>query len=93
MPRKIRFEDSIKVSDRAIEEIVAWLKRFDETVAVKNVETDPEFQKIVDKSLGGYTQLVGQDAQAAFNQVLNVPKKDKDWLINWIETKYEIKVR
>lgn len=61
--------------------------------AAAKVIADPEFQKIVDKSLGGYTQLVGQDAQAAFDQVLNVPKKDKDWLINWIETKYEIKVR
>jgi len=54
---------------------------------------DPEFQKIVDKSLGGYTQLAGKDAVAAFNQVLGVPKQDRDWLVNWIETKYEIKVR
>ena len=46
MPRKIRFEDSIKVSDQAVEEIVAWLKGFNETVAVRNVEADAEFQKI-----------------------------------------------
>jgi len=43
MPRKIRFEDSIKVSDQAVEEIVDWLKGFNETVAVRNVEADAEF--------------------------------------------------
>lgn len=46
MPRKIRFEDSTKVSQQAVEEIVVWLQEFDETVAVKNVEADPQFQKI-----------------------------------------------
>ncbi len=46
MPRKIKFEDSIKVSDQAIEEIVAWLKEFNETDGVRNVEADPKFQKI-----------------------------------------------
>ena len=54
---------------------------------------DPEFQEVVKKSLGGYTQLAGKDAEAAFKQILNVPKEDKDWLINWIETKYDLKIR
>lgn len=61
--------------------------------AAAKVIADPEFQEIVKKSLGGYTQLVGKDAEAAFTQVLNVPKDDKAWLINWIETKYDIKVK
>ena len=54
---------------------------------------DPEFQKVVDKSLGGFTQLVGKDAEAAYQQVFNIPPKDKDWLINWIEKKYKVRVR
>ena len=54
---------------------------------------DPEFQKVVDKSLGGFTQLVGKDAEAAYQQVFNIPPKDKDWLINWIEKKYNVRVR
>ncbi|MFQ5674397.1 MAG: hypothetical protein ACE5G1_00750 [bacterium] len=45
-PRKIRFEDSTKVADRAVQEIVNWLEGFKETVALRNVEADPEFQKI-----------------------------------------------
>ena len=46
MRRKIKFRDAIKVSDQAVEEIVAWLKGFNETDAVRNVEADPKFQKI-----------------------------------------------
>lgn len=54
---------------------------------------DPEFQKVVEKSLGGYKQLAGDKARAAFDQVLNVPKESKAWLINWIEEKYGVKVK
>ena len=36
---------------------------------------------------------LGGRAESAFDQVLGVPKKDRDWLINWIETKYDVKVR
>jgi tripartite-type tricarboxylate transporter receptor subunit TctC len=61
--------------------------------AAAKVIADPEFQKVVDKSLGGYKQLAGQNARQAFDQVLNVSAQDKKWLINWIETKYDVKVK
>ena len=61
--------------------------------AAAKVIADPEFQEVVKKSLGGYPQLAGKDAVVGFDQVLSVPKKDRDWLINWIETKYDVKVR
>jgi tripartite-type tricarboxylate transporter receptor subunit TctC len=61
--------------------------------AAAKVIADPEFQEIVKKSLGGYKQLAGADARAAFDQVLKVPAKDKTWLINWIETKYKFGVK
>ena len=61
--------------------------------AAAKVIADPEFQAVVKKSLGGYTQLAGKDAEAAFKQVLSVPKKDRDWLVNWIETKYDVKIK
>lgn len=61
--------------------------------AAAKVIADPEFQTIVDKSLGGYKQLAGEKARKAFDQVLNVPAQDRKWLINWIETKYDIKVK
>lgn len=54
---------------------------------------DPEFQQIVEKSLGGYPQLAGEKARKAFDQVLEVPPQDRKWLINWIETKYNVKVK
>lgn len=46
MPRKIRFEDSIKISNQAVKEIEAWLNKFDETITVRNVESEKDFQKI-----------------------------------------------
>ena len=54
---------------------------------------DPEFQKVVDKSLGGYKQMAGEDARKAFDQVLSVDPADKAWLIGWIEKKYGVKVK
>ncbi len=54
---------------------------------------DPEFQKVVDKSLGGYKQMAGEDARKAFDQVLSVNPGDKAWLISWIEKKYGVKVK
>ncbi|UCH21418.1 MAG: tricarboxylate transporter [Deltaproteobacteria bacterium] len=61
--------------------------------AAAKVIADPEFKEVVEKSLGGYPQLAGKDAESAFDKVLSVPKKDRDWLINWIETKYDVKIR
>jgi tripartite-type tricarboxylate transporter receptor subunit TctC len=61
--------------------------------AAAKVIADPEFKEVVKKSLGGYPQLAGKDAVAGFQQVLDVPQKDRSWLINWIETKYNVKVR
>ena len=53
---------------------------------------DPEFQQIVEKSLGGYPQIAGEKARRAFDQVLEVPPQDRKWLVNWIETKYAVKI-
>lgn len=61
--------------------------------AAAKVIADPEFKEIIDKSLGGYKQLAGAEARQAFDQVLNVPAQDRKWLINWIETKYGVKVQ
>lgn len=61
--------------------------------AAAKVQADPEFKTIVVKSLGGYKQLAGDDARQAFDQVLSVSKKDKQWLINWIKEKYGVTVK
>ena len=44
--RRIKFDDSTKISDRAIRDITKWLWTFEETVEVRNVEDDPEYQSI-----------------------------------------------
>jgi hypothetical protein len=74
--------------EKASQDIVATYRN-----AAARVIADPEFQEVVKKSLGGYTQLAGKNAELGFDQVLSVPKKDRDWLINWIETKYDVKIR
>jgi len=67
--------------------VAAHSKAAEKTVA------DPEFQKVAAAELGGYTQLVGPAARKAFNQVLQVPKKDREWLINWLKTKYDVTIK
>ena len=61
--------------------------------AATKVIADPEFQQVVAKSLGGYEQMAGETARKAFDQVLEVPGQDKKWLINWLETKYGVKLK
>jgi tripartite-type tricarboxylate transporter receptor subunit TctC len=61
--------------------------------AATKILADPEFQQVVEKSLGGYKQMAGETARKAFDQVLEVPAADKKWLINWLEKKYEVKLK
>lgn len=61
--------------------------------AVVKVIADPEFQVVVEKSLGGYKQLAGESARKAFDQVLSVSKEDRAWVIKWIKEKYDIEVK
>jgi len=67
--------------------VAAYVKAAEKTVA------DKEFQKVAKASLGGYTQMVGPAARKTFSQVLQVPKKDREWLINWLKTKYDVTIK
>ncbi len=62
-------------------------------MAAGKVIADPEFQTVVDKSLGGYKQLAGKDAHMAFDQVLSVSKEDKAWVLKWIKDEYGVEVK
>lgn len=46
MPRKITIEESCRVARIAAKEIERWLRSFDETVSVVNVEAQPEYQSL-----------------------------------------------
>ncbi len=61
--------------------------------AAAKVIMDPEFQAVVEKSLGGYPQLAGEKARKAFEQVLGVSKEDKAWVIQWIKDNYGVEVK
>jgi tripartite-type tricarboxylate transporter receptor subunit TctC len=61
--------------------------------AAAKVMADAEFQGVVEKSLGGYTQVAGEDARKAFDQVLSVSKEDKAWILKWIKDKYDVEVK
>ena len=61
--------------------------------AAGKVIADSEFQDVVKKSLGGYSQLAGDKASNAFEQVLSVSQEDKAWVIKWIKDKYGVEVK
>jgi tripartite-type tricarboxylate transporter receptor subunit TctC len=60
--------------------------------AAGKVIADPEFKTIVEKSLGGYPQMAGKSARIAFDQVLTVPKEDKQWVVKWIKDNWDVTV-
>jgi tripartite-type tricarboxylate transporter receptor subunit TctC len=61
--------------------------------AAAKVIADAEFQGVVEKSLGGYAQVAGEDARKAFDQVLSVSAEDKAWILKWIKDKYGVEVK
>ena len=61
--------------------------------AAKETLKDPEFQKIIKDSLGGYEQLAGEKARKAFDQVLAVSKEDRAWVIKWIKDNWDVEVK
>jgi len=66
------------------------VKKYRDTAA--KIIADPEFQNALKINLGGYQQFVGEQAQEAFRQVIDVPKANKVWVRDWIRKKYDIKV-
>ena len=77
-----------------------WLpeKTSDEIVeayraAAAKIVADPEFKDKIEKSLGGYDQLVGERARKAFEAVLEVKPEDRQWLIGWLKDKYDVVVK
>jgi len=61
--------------------------------AAAKIVADAEFQKMVKKSLGGYPQLVGQEARQAFNEVLSVPPESKQWVLKWLKERFDVTVK
>ncbi len=62
----------------------------DYRAAAAKIIADSQFQGEVEKSLGGYPQLVGKLAHESFKQVIDVPDESKSWMRDWITSKYGI---
>jgi tripartite-type tricarboxylate transporter receptor subunit TctC len=60
------------------------------TQAAKKVIADPEFIKSAEVRLGKYPQMVGPEARKTFNKLIQISKEDREWLINWLKTKYDV---
>jgi len=61
--------------------------------AAAKIIADPEFKVVVQKSLGGYKQLPGEQGRKAFEQVLKVPPESKVWLYGWLKDRYDVTVK
>jgi tripartite-type tricarboxylate transporter receptor subunit TctC len=61
--------------------------------AAAKIVADPKFQEKIDKSLGGYSQLVGERARKAFEAVLEVSPEDTKWLLGWLKDQYGVEVK
>ncbi|MEJ2068616.1 MAG: tricarboxylate transporter, partial [Deltaproteobacteria bacterium] len=61
--------------------------------AAGQIMADPEFKKMIEKSLGGYDQMVGKEARAAFEEVLAVPAESKSWLLQWLKDRFDVTVK
>ncbi len=46
MPRRYKMDDAVRVADQAAREIEAWLRSRPQTVALENVEADPDYQRV-----------------------------------------------
>ncbi|MCK4783843.1 MAG: hypothetical protein KAV87_08850 [Desulfobacteraceae bacterium] len=61
--------------------------------AAAKVIADPEFKEVIKKSLGGYEQMVGKDARAAFDQVVSKAEGSKAWILKWLKDRFNVTVK
>jgi tripartite-type tricarboxylate transporter receptor subunit TctC len=54
---------------------------------------DPEFKEVIQKSLGGYAQMVGKEARAAFDQVVATAEGSKAWMLRWLKDRFDVTVK
>ncbi len=59
--------------------------------AAKKMITAPGFAAKAEKILGSYPQAVGKPAEIMKNQAITVDDAAKNWIRNWLTTKYSVK--
>jgi len=64
----------------------AWTKALEKTLK------DPEFMKRGRKIMGNYEVFTRGDAQAVYNNAVDVKPDAKEWLANWINKTFGVKI-
>jgi len=60
--------------------------------AIDRVVKKPDFKDKAGDEIGEYTQHVGAAAERTFNVALNIEPSAKEWVKNWLKTKYNVKL-
>ena len=62
------------------------------TAAIRKVVSAPDFAQRAGDEIGEYTQHVGAAAQRTLDVALNIDPAAKEWVKNWLKTKYNVKL-
>ena len=58
--------------------------------AVRQMKEDPDYQANKEAVLGTYEQVTGKEAQALYEIATNVPDEAQEWVLNWLNEKYDV---
>jgi len=61
------------------------------TQAIERVLKDAEFRKAAEEDLGDYPQFTGERAVNLVTQATTISPEAKQWVKNWLTTKYNVK--
>lgn len=57
--------------------------------AMKALVEDPEFQAAAAQELGGYPQLIGDEARAAISQAWTMEDDTRAWIADWLKRRFD----
>lgn len=60
--------------------------------AIQSMFNDPEYIAQKDAVLGSYTQVTGQAATKLYEQSTQIPKEQREWVLNWLRNKYKLNI-
>ena len=60
--------------------------------AIQAMLDDPDYLAQKGAILGSYTQVTGEAASHLYKLSTQVPKKQKEWMLNWLRSKYKLNI-
>jgi len=61
--------------------------------AMTKVFADPDFKKTSRKALGAYPQFTGAAAEKTMARAIRIDKDDRDWVRNWLKTRFKVELK